>query len=174
MGWDQGQTTWFYFYLLEKIPPKNYLIRICNLWYTIRFNFRSYVISHLYAFHIYLVLLHPHHRSKFPWNLLIIKTCFKLSRHVKCWTVHFLKSVKPQTTSLSAPHCLVLFSPIKNYLERKTDTFTFRPGWSIHICFLRDQLLQLLSGIKNERYYLWITVNTFLTHTVKTTHCMQV
>lgn len=72
--WDQGQTTWFHFHLLEKIPPKNYLIRICNLWYTIRFNFRSYVISHLYAFHIYLVLLHPHHRSKFPWNLLIIKT----------------------------------------------------------------------------------------------------
>lgn len=150
MGWDQGQTTWFHFYLLEKIPPKNYLIRICNLWYTIRFNCRSYVISHLYAFHIYLVLLRPHHRSKFPWNLLIIKTCFKLSRHVKCWTVHFLKSVKPQTTSLSAPHCLVLFSPNKNYLERKTDTFTFRPGWSIHT-------------------KLWIAVNTFLTHTVKTT-----
>lgn len=34
----------------KKKTPKNYLIRICNLWYTIRFNCRSYVICHLFSF----------------------------------------------------------------------------------------------------------------------------
>lgn len=146
MGWDQGQTTWFHFYLLgKKKKPK----KLSNKNMQLMVHHKGSIVG-LMSFVIYFVLLHPHHRSKFPWNLLIIKTCFKLSHHVKCWTVHFLKSVKPQTTSLSAPHCLVLFSPNKNYLERKTDTFTFRPGWSIHT-------------------KLWITVNTFLTHTVKTT-----